>query len=59
MLRMQLGITQDTIAVGLEWPSHDAWRIPRMWKTIGWLSAMTLSFIGLLIAMAIIGLKGG
>lgn len=30
-----------------------------MWKTIGWLSAMTLSFIGLLIAMAIIGLKGG
>jgi len=33
--------------------------VPRlMWKTIGWLSLMCGTFIGLLISLAIIGLKG-
>lgn len=59
MLRMRSGIVQDTMEVVR--PAWDAnvWRIPGMWKTIGWLSAMTLSFIGLLVAMAIGGLKAG
>ncbi len=28
-----------------------------MWKTIGWLSLMTGTFIGLLIGLSIIGIK--